>query len=77
MIDRTPTTETAILVGLINQDQNEKQAKEYLDELRFLAHTAGATVKKQFFQRLDFPNPATFVGSGKLEEIHFLEPQEY
>ena len=70
MIDRTPTTETAILVGLINQDQNEKQAKEYLDELRFLAHTAGATVKKQFFQRLDFPNPATFVGSGKLEEIH-------
>ncbi len=69
MIDRTPDTETAILVGLINQDQDEQQAKEYLDELEFLADTAGAEVKKQFFQRLEFPNPATFVGSGKLEEI--------
>ncbi|MGQ8337794.1 GTPase HflX [Sunxiuqinia sp. A32] len=69
MIDRLPIHESAILVGLINQDQDEKQAQEYLDELEFLADTAGAVVKKQFFQRLDVPNPATFVGSGKLEEI--------
>jgi GTP-binding protein HflX len=69
MIDTSLTPETAVLVGLINQDQDEKQAKEYLDELEFLADTAGAVVKKQFFQRLDLPNPATFVGSGKLMEI--------
>ena len=70
MIDTSKQQETAVLVGLINQDQDEKQAREYLDELEFLADTAGAVVKKQFFQRLDMPNPATFVGSGKLEEIH-------
>ncbi|RKD92661.1 GTPase HflX [Mangrovibacterium diazotrophicum] len=69
MIETSPQQETAVLVGLINQYQDEKQAKEYLDELEFLADTAGAVVKKQFFQRLDVPNPATFVGSGKLEEI--------
>lgn len=69
MIDTSPQQETAVLVGLINQDQDEKQAQEYLDELEFLADTAGAVVKKQFFQRLDIPNPVTFVGSGKLEEI--------
>lgn len=70
MIDHTIAPETVILVGLINQDQDEKQAKEYLEELEFLADTAGALVKKQFFQRLDVPNPVTFVGSGKLAEIH-------
>ena len=69
MIDTTPKQETAILVGLINQDQDEKQAQEYLNELEFLADTAGAVVKKQFFQRLEVPNPVTFVGPGKLEEI--------
>ncbi|WP_423130359.1 GTPase HflX [Gaoshiqia sp. Z1-71] len=69
MIDTSPKQETTVLVGLINQDQDEKQAKEYLDELEFLADTAGAVVKKQFFQRLDMPNAVTFVGSGKLEEI--------
>ncbi len=69
MIDTAPKQETVVLVGLINQDQDEKQAREYLDELEFLADTAGAVVKKQFFQRLDQPNPVTFVGSGKLEEI--------
>jgi GTP-binding protein HflX len=69
MIDTSLIPETAVLVGLINQNQDEKQAKEYLDELEFLADTAGAVVKKQFFQRLDVPNPATFVGSGKLIEI--------
>lgn len=69
MIDTTPVTEVVILVGLINDDQDEQKAKEYLDELEFLADTAGAVVKKQFFQRLDRPHPVTFVGSGKLEEI--------
>jgi len=61
--------EQAILVGLITQDQNEKKAKEYLDELAFLAETAGATPIRKFMQHLAFPNPKTFVGEGKLEEI--------
>lgn len=70
MIETSSQIETVVLVGLINQDQNEKQAQEYLDELAFLVDTAGAAVKTQFFQRLVVPHPATFVGSGKLEEIH-------
>lgn len=61
--------ERAILVGVINKDQNEQMAQEYLDELAFLAHTAGATIAKQFMQKLDTPNPKTFVGTGKLNEI--------
>ena len=69
MIDTAKVQETAVLVGLINQEQDQKQAQEYLDELEFLADTAGAKVEKQFFQRLDVPNHATFVGSGKLLEI--------
>jgi GTP-binding protein HflX len=69
MIENSPVTETAVLVGLITRDQEEDQAKEYLEELEFLADTAGAEVKKHFLQRLDIPNHATFVGSGKLEEI--------
>jgi GTP-binding protein HflX len=69
MIETAPDTERAVIVGLINQQQNEKQIKEYLDELEFLADTAGATVLKRFTQKLDVPNNATFVGSGKLDEI--------
>ena len=69
MIDNIQISETVVLVGLINQEQDEKQAQEYLDELEFLADTAGAKVIKQFFQKLEVPNPVTFVGSGKLEEI--------
>ncbi len=69
MIENTPITETAVLVGLITRDQDEAQAREYLDELAFLADTAGAEVKKHFLQRLDIPNHATFVGTGKLDEI--------
>lgn len=61
--------ETAVLVGLITQQQDERQVQEYLDELEFLADTAGAVVCKRFVQKLDNPHPATFVGSGKLEEI--------
>ncbi len=69
MIETAPITEKAVLVGLISNSQDEKQAKEYLDELEFLADTAGAIVLKKFTQKLDSPNTATFVGSGKLEEI--------
>lgn len=61
--------EQAILVALITQNQNEIKAKEYLEELAFLAETAGAKPIYKFMQRLDFPNPKTFVGQGKLEEI--------
>ena len=61
--------ETAVLVGLITPAQNEVKAREYLDELAFLAETAGAVPQKVFFQRLDYPNPKTFVGPGKLQEI--------
>jgi len=70
MIENSPITETAVLVGLITQNQDETKAREYLDELAFLTDTAGAEVKKHFLQRLDIPNHATFVGSGKLEEIN-------
>jgi GTP-binding protein HflX len=69
MIETSTTIETAVLVGLITPDQDEDRAKEYLDELEFLADTAGAEVKKHFLQRLDIPNHATFVGTGKLQEI--------
>ncbi len=61
--------ETAVLIGLITQDQNEAKAKEYIDELEFLADTAGAIVVAKFFQRMISAHPVTFVGSGKLEEI--------
>ena len=61
--------ENAVLVGLITPDQNEEQVNEYLDELAFLAETAGLIPEKRFVQRLDTPNTATFVGKGKLEEI--------
>jgi GTPase len=69
MIETASVIEKVVLVGLISQDQDEKQAREYLDELEFLADTAGATVLKKFMQRLDRPHPVTFVGQGKLNEI--------
>jgi len=61
--------EHAVLVGLITPEQNESKAREYLDELDFLAETAGAITVKKFLQRADAPNRTTFVGKGKLEEI--------
>ncbi len=61
--------ETAILVGVITSDQTEDMTKEYIDELQFLAETAGVITKKQFLQRIDKPNPKTYIGSGKMEEI--------
>ncbi len=64
------SSERAILVGLITPEQDELKAKEYIDELAFLADTAGAVVVGRFFQRLPMPNTVTFVGPGKLEEIN-------
>ena len=61
--------ERAVLVGLITASQNEQKSKEYLDELAFLTETSGATPVKRYTQRLDYPNPRTFVGEGKLAEI--------
>lgn len=71
MIERKKTAERekAVLVGLIHQGQSEEQVKEYLDELAFLAETAGATTVRKFAQRLPHPDSRTFVGKGKLEEI--------
>lgn len=64
-----PVSERTVLVGLITPQQPEAKANEYLDELAFLADTAGAVTEKRFLQRVDYPNPRTFVGKGKLEEI--------
>ncbi len=61
--------ERAVLVGLITPRQNEERSNEYLDELAFLADTAGAETVARFTQKLDYPNPRTFVGKGKLDEI--------
>ena len=69
--------ETAVLVGVINQDQDEKQVEEYLDELAFLTETAGARPVKSFTQKLDRPHPKTFVGTGKIQEIaSYVEEHE-
>ena len=61
--------ESAILVGLITETQNEAKTKEYLDELEFLADTAGAVTVKRFTQKVNGPSAVTYVGKGKLEEI--------
>ncbi|MBS1733599.1 MAG: GTPase HflX [Bacteroidetes bacterium] len=61
--------ENAVLVGLIQKEQTEEQVKEYLDELAFLAETAGAVTVKRFMQKMLHPDSRTFVGKGKLEEI--------
>lgn len=62
--------ERSILVGIITKDQDESKLKEYLDELEFLTYTAGGEVFKRFTQKMDQPNSKTFVGTGKIEEIH-------
>ena len=61
--------ESAVLVGVIAKDQDESQANDYLDELAFLAETSGAKTVKRFLQKLDFPNPKTFLGSGKINDV--------
>ena len=69
--------ETAVLVGLITQEQDEAKTKEYLDELEFLADTAGAVTVKRFTQKVQGPSQVTYVGKGKLEEIkQYIQMQE-
>ena len=69
--------ETAVLVGLITQQQDEAKTKEYLDELEFLADTAGAVTVKRFTQKVQGPSQVTYVGKGKLEEIkQYIKRQE-
>ena len=70
--------ERAVLVGLIHKDQTEPQVQEYLDELAFLAETAGAVTVKRFTQKLQHPDSRTFVGKGKLEEIRqYIQGKRY
>ena len=73
MIEKKKTVtheEQAILIGLVQKDQKEQMVNEYLDELAFLAETAGAKTVKRFIQKLAHPDSRTFLGKGKLEEIH-------
>lgn len=77
ILDQKRDAETTVLVGIVSQHQTEEQTKEYLDELAFLAETAGVEVKKTFTQKLDTPNPKTFIGTGKLNEIQkYMEENE-
>ncbi|SFE56390.1 GTPase HflX [Flavobacterium xueshanense] len=62
--------EKTAIVGIVTQNQSEEKLKEYLDELEFLTFTAGGEVVKRFSQKMERPNPKTFVGTGKIEEIH-------
>ncbi|MGO3706269.1 MAG: GTPase HflX [Mesonia hippocampi] len=61
--------EKSVLIGVITQHQDEEKSKEYLDELEFLTYTAGGEVLKRFTQKLDVPNPKTFIGTGKMEDV--------
>ena len=71
------TLENTVIVGIINIRQDETQSKEYLDELAFLAYTAGGMVLKRFVQKMRIPNPKTFIGSGKMSEVeHFVSKNE-
>lgn len=70
MLENTETNyEKTILIGLITQNQDAEKSEEYLDELEFLAYTAGGEVLKRFVQKMDTPNPKTFIGTGKLEDV--------
>lgn len=62
--------EKVVLIGIITRDQGEDKLEEYLDELEFLTYTAGGEVIRRFSQKMDMPNPKTFIGSGKMEEVN-------
>ena len=69
--------EKAVLIGVITKDQDEVKSKEYLDELEFLTFTAGGEVVKRFTQKMELPNPKTFIGTGKIQEIqNFIKEHE-
>ncbi|WP_320814269.1 GTPase HflX [Flavobacterium sp.] len=63
--------EKTVIIGIVTQNQDEEKLKEYLDELEFLTYTAGGEVVKRFSQKMEKPNPKTFVGTGKIEEINY------
>ncbi|WP_417884738.1 GTPase HflX [Zunongwangia sp.] len=70
MIEKTDLSyEKAVLIGIVTKDQPEDKLKEYLDELEFLTYTAGGEVAKRFSQKMDIPNPKTFIGTGKMDEV--------
>lgn len=74
---REAISEKAVLIGLITQHQDEKKSEEYLDELEFLTLTAGGVAVKRFTQKLERPNPKTFIGAGKLDDVkEFIEANE-
>ncbi|GAA3600812.1 GTPase HflX [Flavivirga amylovorans] len=69
--------EKAVLIGVITKDQDEVKSKEYLDELEFLTFTAGGYAIKRFTQKMDMPNPKTFIGTGKMEDVRqFIEEND-
>ena len=69
--------EEVVLIGIVTKDQDEQTSKEYLDELEFLTFTAGGKVVKRFTQKLDMPNPKTFIGSGKMNDVqNFVKENE-
>ena len=69
--------ERAVLIGVITKDQGEEKSKEYLDELEFLTFTAGGYAVKRFTQKMDMPNPKTFIGTGKMDEVRqFIEDND-
>ena len=69
--------ETAILVGLVTPQQGERKTQEYLDELEFLAETAGAHTVKRFTQKMNGPSAVTYLGIGKLQEIRaYIQAEE-
>ncbi|MFC5194019.1 GTPase HflX [Bizionia hallyeonensis] len=78
MIEKIDIThERAVLIGVITKSQDADKSKEYLDELEFLTYTAGGEVLKRFTQKMDLPNPKTFIGKGKMEEVRkFIEEND-
>ena len=70
MLEKEKTNfEKTIIVGVVTQNQSEEKLFEYLDELEFLTYTAGGEVVKRFWQKMEKPNPKTFLGTGKMDEI--------
>ena len=78
MIEKTDLAfEKAVLIGIVTKDQSADKLEEYLDELEFLTFTAGGEVLKRFSQKMDVPNPKTFIGSGKMQEVkEFVDEHE-
>lgn len=78
MLEKTDLSfERAVLIGIVTKEQDEDKLEEYLDELEFLTYTAGGEVIKRFTQKMDVPNPKTFIGSGKMEDVrHFVKEED-